>query len=123
MAETAIALAIDQEETRKSYRRLHEGHVIVLQSENDDVWMAMPFSAVPTPFQVKVDDQSWYANCAWDALGIAAVLGKDASVTTQCADCGEPLTLQVESGALNSSEGVVHFALPPARWWDDIGRT
>jgi hypothetical protein len=35
-----------------------------------------------------------------------------------------PLRLEVRDGALEEpSEGVIHFAVPAARWWDDIGST
>ena len=36
--------------------------------------MAMPFSALPTAFRVVVGERSVWANCAWDAFGIAAAL-------------------------------------------------
>jgi hypothetical protein len=32
--------------------------------------MLNPFSAVETPHRVEAGGRSWFANCAWDALGI-----------------------------------------------------
>jgi hypothetical protein len=29
----------------------------------------------------------------------------------------------VETGALSPTEGVIHFAVPPRRFWDNIGFT
>jgi hypothetical protein len=82
--------------------------------------MAMPFSGVPTRFRVSVGGPRWWANCAWDALGIAVVLGKDALIQAACGDCDEPITLAVESGHLKGGSELIHFAVPAARWWDDI---
>jgi hypothetical protein len=81
--------------------------------------MAGPFSAVPTAFAVAVPSYSCYGNCIWDALGIAATLGCDARVDTSCADCGAAAALHVEAGALRA-DGLMHFALPARRWWDDV---
>lgn len=34
---------------------------------------------------------------------------------------GEPVRLQVRDGALEpGATGVVHIAIPAARWWDDV---
>ena len=46
--------------------------------------MAEPFSAVPTPFAVYVDDQRYFGNCIWDALGIPAMLHADARIESSC---------------------------------------
>lgn len=106
-----------------SYRRLAEAHGLVPDPRTGEVWMAMPFSAVPTAFRVTAGSTAWWANCAWDALGIAAATGRDVRIDTGCADCGDPLTLRVEHGSVAPPDGVVHFAVPAARWWDDIGFT
>jgi hypothetical protein len=82
--------------------------------------MAPPFSGVETPFQVKVDAKSYYANCAWDALGVPAALRCDADVATTCADCGEPMSLQVKNGQPVPQDCATHFAVPAAHWWDAI---
>jgi Alkylmercury lyase len=52
-----------------------------------------------------------------------AMLGGDGTVSTQCADCGEPMELSVQDGVLQEHEGVAHFAVPARGWWDDIGYT
>jgi hypothetical protein len=51
------------------------------------------------------------------------MLGTDARIETTCADCGEPLELLVRGGSLEPVDWVAHFAVPAARWWDDIGHT
>ena len=123
-AETAEALGLSTEEAEAAYQRLEQGHVIVLAPASTDVWMANPFSAVPTPFRVITDDgRSWWGNCVWDGFGVLAMIGADGVVSTSCPDCGEPLELRVREGELEPVDAVVHFAVPAARWWENIGFT
>jgi len=103
--------------------RLHFGHAIVLDAQTREPWMALPFSAVPTPFAVEGAGRSWFANCAWDAFGIPILLGVDAVITTTCQDCAGPIVYRVEGGRLADAHGVVHFAVPASQWWDNIGFT
>ena len=85
--------------------------------------MAMPFSAVPTAFRVRTSGGEWWAPCAWDALGISAMLQAPAEIITTCPDCGDPPPIRTTGRALSTGSGVVHFAVPAASWWDDIGFT
>ena len=82
--------------------------------------MAEPFSAVPTAFAVEVGTQKWWGNCIWDALGIPAMLKQDARVVTACGCCNEAMTLEVRDGQLLKAPGVVHLAIPPREWWNDV---
>ncbi len=122
-AATAHALAEPQSVIEDSYRRLAAGRAIVLAPATVNIWMAHPFSAVPTPYPVKTRARSYWANCAWDALGIPAVLGVDSETVTRCADCSATLRLRVKGGEVVSPEGVIHFAVPPRHFWDNIGFT
>jgi Alkylmercury lyase len=120
-AEIAEAVGTDQASVEDSLRRLAEGHVLVLAPGTPYIWMANPFSAIPTPFSVEANGRTWFGNCIWDGLGIVAMVGGNGSVKTWCPDCGERLTVSVRDHESSSGEGVVHFAIPAARWWDDIG--
>ena len=121
VADTARALRISAAEVAASYDRLAAGHVIVLRQGTREILMAAPLSAVQTRFRVALaDGRSRWANCVWDALGVAAMLHQDATVHASCGDCDEALTLTVQRGKLERADGVVHFAVPAARWWDDI---
>ena len=120
---TARALGLSDDEAADAFRRLAEGHVIVLQPGTLDIWMANPLSAVPTPFRAEVGGRSWYGNCAWDAPGIVAMLGGDGRVDTACPDCEEPLEMTIRDGRLEPVEAVGHFAVPARKWWEDIGFT
>jgi len=106
-----------------SLERLAAAHVLVLDPATRGLWMAMPFSAVPTAFRVRTSAGEWWANCAWDALGISAMLQAPAEIVTSCADCGDPPAIRTTGHALWTGSGVVHFAVPAASWWDDIGFT
>ena len=103
--------------------RLAATRAIVLAPGSTNVWMANPFSAVPTPFRVEAQRRTYWGNCIWDALGIPAILSADAEITARCGDCGEALTVQVKDGTVQADEGVVHFAVPARRWWENIGFT
>jgi hypothetical protein len=120
VAEVAQELSRSDEDVRGSFGRLATGRVVVLQEGNGEILMANPFSAVPTPFLVEAGDRSWYGNCIWDALGIPAMLGEDARITTGCGDCSDAMVLRVEGGRLVEGEGLIHFAVPAARWWENI---
>ncbi len=44
----------------------------------------------------------------------------DAQCDSSCADCEAPIVYRIEHGRLLNPRGVVHFAVPAAKWWDDI---
>jgi len=122
----AAAAGLDAADVAASYDRLALARAIVLDPLSGEVRMAMPFSAVPTAFRVRGlggEHAAWWANCAWDALGIAAATRRDVEIVTECADCHEHLVLRVVDGAPDDLSLVVHFLVPAARWWDDIGFT
>ena len=74
-AQLSAGLGLSVEEVRASLRRMKEAHVLVLQEGDGEILMANPFSAVPTPFLVQIGGRSWWGNCIWDAMGIAAMSG------------------------------------------------
>ena len=121
-AVTGAALGIADPEG--SYRRLHDAHALVLHPRSTEIRMLNPFSAVETQHRVEAAGRSWYANCAWDALGIPWALQADGRIDSACPDCGEPLELEVHDGELVAgADFVVHFVVPARRWWDDIAFT
>lgn len=122
-AEVAAALGLPLSAVEESLRRLAAGKALVLAPNNVNVWMANPFSAVPTAFKVHARGLTYFAPCIWDALGIPSTLDADAEIETSCGDCGAAMRLSVRSRALAHQEGVIHFALPALRWWENIGFT
>ena len=122
-ADLAVEMGLTAAEVEASFERLAAAHAIALAAGSTRIWMAHPFSAVPTRYPVETAGRTYWANCAWDVLGIAALLGRDVETRTACADCDEPLALRVRDGRPEPSDTVVHFVVPPARFWEDVGFT
>jgi hypothetical protein len=119
--EVARALKTSVEEVEAAFARLHKKRLLVPEPGNPSrIRMAPPFSGIETPFLVRVQDKSYYANCVWDALGIPAALHEDAVVEASDGYSGEPINLEVRNGKPVPQECIIHFAVPAARWWDDI---
>lgn len=108
--EAARDMGVEPEEVEAAYRRLHEGRAIVLHPGSAEVWMANPLSAVPTPFRVTVGGRHHWGNCAWDALGVIAMLGGDGRLETVCGDCGEPMRVELSGGELRPMQALFHVA-------------
>ena len=120
-AEVAESLSASPEEVAAALERLHKKRLLVPEPGNPSrIRMAPPFSGVETSFRVKVQDKVYYANCAWDALGIAAALHADAIIEASDGYSGEPMMLEVRNGQPIAQSCVIHFAVPAAHWWDDI---
>jgi len=82
--------------------------------------MANPFSSRPTDFRVAAGGKTYFANCAWDMLGIPAALGLDARIEGRCADCGDSFTLEIRNARLAPAVGIVHFLVPFKGWYEDL---
>ena len=96
----AVQLGISASAARKALQRLHEAHALVLRAGSDEILMANPLSAAPTDYRVLVGDAALYANCAWDSLGIPAMLGADARVEARHPLDGEIIKYGVAGGKL-----------------------
>ncbi len=107
-------------EVRRVFGRLRELRVGVLEEDAESIRMAPPFSGVPTQHRVTAAGVSYYANCAWDALGIPAALRRPATVHSRCEQSLEPLELAVSTDGPESSDWLFHCVVPVAKWWDDI---
>jgi hypothetical protein len=103
-----------------AWRRLHEAHALVLNAGSDELRMVNPFSAVPTAYRVVADGRGWYANCAWDAIGICAALHVDGRIESSCPDCGEPIVVEVRDERPDDASLLFHCLVPAREWWSDI---
>ena len=120
-AEIAGELGEPIEAIEESFKRLTAKRLLVLEPGSDSqIRMAPPFSGIPTAFQVETEGKSYYANCAWDAFGVAAALHADAAIQASDGFTGEPIQLAVKDGKPVPAQAVAHFAVPAAHWWDDI---
>jgi len=70
-------------------------HDLVLV-EAGAVVLAYPFSARMNAFRLEpADGRPRYACCAFDALGVAALIGETVTIRSHCHECGEALVLRV----------------------------
>jgi hypothetical protein len=120
-SEVSRKIDIDEAEVVAAFRRLHAKRLLLPEpGDATRIRMAPPFSGAPTKFPVEAKGQQYYANCVWDAYGIAAALHCDAISRASDGHTGEPLTLEVRNGAPVLKPYVAHFAVPAAHWWDDL---
>jgi hypothetical protein len=110
----------DPDEVLAGWHRLHDAHALVLNPATDELRMLNPFATAPTAYRVDAGGRWWYANCAWDAFGVCAALHTDGVVETSCADCGEPLRVEIRDERPDDTTLLFHCLVPAARWWDDI---
>jgi hypothetical protein len=109
------------EEVLEAFQNLNQQRLLVLEpGTNDRIRMAPPFSGIETPFKVRCNGRTFYANCAWDAYGVLAALQNDGNVDAWDAYSNEPISLLMQDGQPMLENIAVHFAVPAAHWWDDI---
>jgi hypothetical protein len=121
LTDIARKIDIDEAEVRAAFARLHAQRLLVPEpGDPSRIRMAPPFSGVPTAFPVEANGKTYFANCVWDAYGIAAALRSDAVIPASDAHTGEPLTLEVKDSWPIPKPYFAHFAVPAAHWWDDI---
>src|SRR5688572_24108196 len=70
--DTARHFNIEIAEASDLFRELHSRHAFFLGPDTLSIRMANPFSGIPTDFRVHANGKTYYANCAWDMLGIPA---------------------------------------------------
>lgn len=103
-----------------AYQRLRALRVLVLEGDGSSIRMAPPFSGVPTQHVVESSGVRYFANCAWDALGVPVALHRQAMVHSRCEASGEPLQLDVGVDGPGPSDWLFHSLVPAAKWWNDI---
>ena len=123
VSEVAATAKISPAETAAVFAWLDEHHALVLDGDRTTIRIANPFSGVPTGFRVESGGQSYWANCAWDAVGVPAALHQDATIDAQLSDDGSRIEIVVAGGALHHRDELVHFPLPFASWYEDLIHT
>ncbi len=120
LADVAAQCACSEDDVRAAYARLRANRVLLLEPDGETIRMAPPFSGVPTPHTVEAGRQTYFANCAWDALGIPAALHQEAVVRSSCGQSGARLRLRVGPDGPEPSRWLFHCQVPAARWWADL---
>lgn len=119
-AAAAAKFGLDEARAAALYAELDKRHALFLEPGTSAIRMAHPFSAVPTKFRVHARGRTYFANCAWDALGIPAALNVSAGIQAACAQTGAPIGLNVQAGRVNDSGERVHFLVPFRYWYVDL---
>ena len=122
VATIAARVGLPNERVLAAYGRLREERTLVVDEEGAIV-MAPPFSGVPTQHVAQVDGRRYFANCAWDVLGVIAALGRPGLVHSRCEQSREPLRLAVGESGVEASSWLFHCLVPAVAWWDDIVHT
>ncbi len=110
----------DVESVIDAYGRLRAQRLLVLEPDGSSIRMAPPFSGVPTQHVVDAGGMLYFANCAWDALGVPAALRRPGTIRSRCERSHEPLRLEVSLAGPEPSDWLFHCLVPAASWWDDI---
>jgi DNA-binding transcriptional MocR family regulator len=118
--ETASHFGLTDDEAVSAYEELQHRHALVLNPGTSNIRMANPFSGVETPFKVYANNKTYFANCAWDSLGIPAALQVDAVIEASCAQTDDLIRLRISDQQIQNSNALVHFLIPFKDWYDDL---
>jgi len=99
---------------RAKLEELATQHAVVLDAAGH-IAFANPFATGPAALTVTTDERTFSAVCAWDALGILALLRADGSATD-----ADGLSLEIRDGQLAATSLRFHVLVPAARWYDDL---
>jgi hypothetical protein len=121
--ETALQFMLNREQAAEAYEELHRRHALFLAPGTHDIQMAWPFSGLETPFKVHANGKIYYANCAWDSLGILTALQADGEIEAKCAQSDDVIRLSVSGQQIQESDVLVHFLVPFRGWYDDLAFT
>ena len=103
-----------------SLRRLQDDHRLVLFPGTQDIWIAHPFTTIPSNYWIDTGHRGWWGNCGFCALGIAAMLGENVSIHTHSGAEYSPIHIDICNGSIEPRAYQLHIPLPIARWHDNI---
>jgi hypothetical protein len=112
-----------EREVKHAIAELKIGKTVLPHPVTREVWMAGPFASATTDYQVAGKHATWYANCAWDMLGIPMIAKEWVAISTTCAESGAPIRLSADAESPPGDDLVVHFLVPARQWYNDIGFT
>ncbi len=118
--ETAQHFNISVEEAGDYYKELNNRHQFFLDPGTVNILMAWPFSAVPTDFKVHANGKTYFANCAWDMLGIPVVLQSDATADAICTESNDAVQLEIKNGQVTNRDLLIHFPISFSHWYDNL---
>jgi hypothetical protein len=119
-ADIARRAGVDELRVREAYASLRAQRLLLLEADGVTIRMAPPFSGVPTQHRVESSGVAYFANCAWDAFGVVAALGREGIVRSRCEQSGELLVLAVGPAGPAPSTWLFHCQVPAVHWWTDL---
>ena len=117
-AEAAQGAGITVDELKAAYARLAARRLLVLEPDGSDDPDGAAFLGRSTQHLVR-SEVSYFANCAWDALGIPAALQRPAVVIRAASSrmCRSARGRRRRPRAFGL---LFHCLVPAAQWWEDI---
>ena len=113
-------LDTDIGEIEKGLYALQEYHGVVLHPNEPKIWVIHPFSLAPTNFLVKSEKGTWWGNCAWCSLGIAALLKENVTITTRFGAYDEQIVIHINNGEVREKDLYIHFPIAMKKAWDNV---
>jgi hypothetical protein len=118
------SFSIPRETVERLLQELDAARHLALVKGTSRILMAWPLSAIATPFRMTSGGREYFANCAWDAIALHAMLGgQQVQVRSFCHHCADPIEVDLDRGRAVRTDPpgtLVYLAIPAARWWDDI---
>lgn len=118
--DTARHFNIGIAEASALYKELHNRHAFFLEPDTLTIRMANPFSGIRTDFRVHANGKTYFANCAWDMLGIPAALHTEAVIDAVFTESNDSVQLEIKKGQITNNQLLIHFPIPFARWYDNL---
>src|SRR4051812_36730796 len=76
------------------------GKALFPDPNTGEIAIAGPVAGIPTAYRVVANGVTWFANSAWDMLGVSAMFMTNVRIESKCTDCNE----------------IVSFLLDPIGW-------
>lgn len=119
VAALADQCACSEDIIRGSLGILQQEHGLILHPDSDRIWVAHPFATQSTNFWITSGRQSWWGNCIWCALGVAALVQKDIVIETRIGGEIKPVSIHITDGELVDENLFGHFTTPLRQVWDN----
>jgi hypothetical protein len=116
----AKACSCTIEVARQSLKNLDNNHGLILHPNTDEIWVAHPFATQPTNFWVTSGDRSWWGNCIWCSLGIAALVKANTIIETRIGGENKSISLNITNGKLTNGKILAHFTTPIKKAWNNV---
>lgn len=115
---------LEREAAAQILQTLEANKSVALLAGTQRILMAFPFSAVATPFVVKLDNgKQYFANCAWDAVAFHVMLQQPLQIDSFCHQSGELIKVRIGPGGevdADPPHAVVFLSRPASQWWQNI---